>query len=50
MWQFDRGFPNGFAPLRLTAAKYGFGIGVWMSPWDGYAEEKKLRVAYGTSH
>ncbi len=50
MWQFDQGFPNGFAPLRSTAAKYGFGIGVWMSPWGGYDEEKKLRVAYGTSH
>lgn len=50
MWQFDSGFPQGFAPLRSTAGKFGFGIGVWMSPWGGYDEEKKLRTAYGAAH
>jgi hypothetical protein len=49
LWGFNSGFPNGFTPLRATAAKYGFGIGVWMSPWGGYQKEKDERIAYGTS-
>jgi hypothetical protein len=49
LWGFDSGFPEGFAPLRATANQYGFGIGVWLSPWGGYSTEKKQRIAYGTS-
>jgi hypothetical protein len=50
MWQFNSGFPDGFTPLRSTAQQYGFGLGVWLSPWGGYDEEKKQRIAYGKSH
>ena len=50
MWQFDSGFPDGFTPLRSIAQQYGFGLGVWLSPWGGYDEEKKQRIAYGKSH
>lgn len=49
-WKLNSGFPEGFAPLRETAAKYGFGIGVWMSPWGGYQKEKLERIAYGQAH
>ncbi|WP_263408577.1 alpha-galactosidase [Terriglobus tenax] len=49
LWKFDSGFPDGFTPLRSTAASYGFGIGVWLSPWGGYSTEKKQRIAYGES-
>ena len=49
LWGFDAGFPDGFAPLRATAKQYGFGVGVWFSPWGGYSQEKKERIAYGTS-
>ncbi len=49
LWQFDRGFPDGFAPLQATAQKYGFGIGVWLSPWGGYEREKQERIAFGKS-
>jgi hypothetical protein len=49
LWGFDSGFPDGFAPLRSTAKQYGFGIGVWLSPWGGYSQEKKERIAYGES-
>ena len=49
LWQFDSGFPDGFTPLRATAAQYGFGLGVWLSPWGGYDREKQERIAYGTS-
>jgi hypothetical protein len=50
MWQFDSGFPDGFTPLQAIAQDYGFGLGVWLSPWGGYEEEKKQRIAYGESH
>ena len=49
LWQFNRGFPDGFVPLKATAAKYGFGLGVWVSPWGGY-EEKAQRIGYGKAH
>ena len=49
LWQFDRGFPDGFTPLQATAKAYGFGLGVWLSPWGGYEQEKQERIAYGKS-
>jgi len=49
LWGFDSGFPQGFAPLTSTAKEYGFGIGVWLSPWGGYSDEKKQRIAFGRS-
>lgn len=50
VWEMNSGFPNGFTPLQKTASKYGFGIGVWMSPWGGYQKEKDERLAYGKGH
>jgi hypothetical protein len=47
LWNFDSGFPQGFTPEEQASKKYGFGIGVWLSPWGGYAEQKKERVAFG---
>jgi hypothetical protein len=47
LWNFDSGFPQGFTPEDQASKKYGFGIGVWLSPWGGYAEQKKERVAFG---
>jgi len=49
LWGFDSGFPDGFTPVRATAKEYGFGIGVWLSPWGGYDAEKLQRIAYGKS-
>ena len=49
-WELNSGFPNGFLPLKAAAADYGFGIGVWMSPWGGYQKEKDERIAYGKEH
>ena len=48
LWQFHSGFPNGFTPLRETAARYGAGIGVWLSPFGGYAAARERRLAYGS--
>jgi hypothetical protein len=47
LWQFHSGFPQGFTKAHEAAAHYGFGIGVWMSPWGGYATAKKQRVEAG---
>jgi hypothetical protein len=46
LWKFHSGFPNGFAPLRVAAAKYHSGIGVWLSPFGGYDEAKRQRLEY----
>lgn len=47
LWRFNPGFPQGFANVHAAAARYGFGIGVWMSPWGGYGKPKEQRVAAG---
>ena len=49
LWGFDDGFPNGFTRAHAEAAKYKAGVGVWLSPWGGYSQEKKERIAFGTS-
>ncbi len=49
LWQFNSGFPNGFARLKDTAASYGTAPGVWLSPWGGYGKPKQQRVAAGQS-
>ena len=50
LWGFNSGFPNGFTKVGAAAAQYKAGIGVWLSPWGGYSEEKKQRIAYGREH
>jgi hypothetical protein len=50
LWGFNPGFPDGFTKTSEAAAKYKAGIGVWLSPWGGYANEKKERIAYGKAH
>jgi hypothetical protein len=46
LWKFNRGFPDGFTPVRAAAEKYDAEPGVWMSPWGGYGEPKKERMAF----
>ncbi|HTL74261.1 MAG TPA: alpha-N-acetylglucosaminidase TIM-barrel domain-containing protein [bacterium] len=48
LWEFHSGFPNGFIPLNRAAAKYGSDIGVWLSPFGGYAETKAQRLKFGS--
>ena len=45
LWQFNSGFPKGFAPLRDAAARYGAAPGIWLSPWGGYGPPRKARLA-----
>ena len=47
LWQFNKGFPNGFTPMKELAKKYGASLGVWISPWGGYDEPKSQRLEYG---
>ncbi|HEY4415152.1 MAG TPA: enterotoxin [Verrucomicrobiae bacterium] len=48
LWQFHAGFPHGFTPLRVAAARYGAGIGVWVSPFGGYDVARMQRLKYGS--
>jgi hypothetical protein len=50
LWGFHEGFPNGFAPLRDAAARYGAAPGVWLSPWGGYGEPREERLKFGAAH
>ena len=50
LWGFDSGFPPGFSATFDAAKKIHAGIGVWLSPWGGYGEQKKERIAYGRAH
>ncbi len=47
LWDFHKGFPNGFKTLNQASKKYGIEQGVWMSPNGGYASAKDKRIAYG---
>lgn len=49
-WGFDSGFPNGFTKVAEATAKIHAGVGVWLSPWGGYAEQKRERILYGKQH
>jgi len=50
LWGFNSGFPHGFTKTGEAATKYKAGIGVWLSPWGGYAEQKDQRIAFGRAH
>lgn len=45
LWQFNDGFPEGFAPIRAEAEKSGAAPGIWLSPWGGYGPPRKQRLA-----
>jgi hypothetical protein len=45
LWQFNAGFPHGFAPLRDAAKEFGAAPGIWLSPWGGYGPPRKARLA-----
>lgn len=47
VWDFHKGFPDGFTPLKVEAEKYGADPGVWLSPWGGYGGPRERRLATG---
>ncbi|MGA7523798.1 MAG: enterotoxin [Acidobacteriaceae bacterium] len=50
LWGFNSGFPDGFTKTAAAAKQIHAGIGVWFSPWGGYMERRKERIAYGRAH
>ena len=48
VWEFHKGFPDGFAPLKKEAEQYGADPGMWLSPWGGYGQSRSERLATGT--
>ncbi|MBM3891207.1 MAG: enterotoxin [Verrucomicrobia bacterium] len=47
LWKFHSGFPNGFTPLVAPCKQYHTRLGVWLSPFGGYAERRKQRLQFG---
>ncbi len=45
MWEFHDGLPNEFRKVKDLAAQYNAAPGVWFSPWGGYGDPKKQRIA-----
>jgi hypothetical protein len=49
-WGFNEGFPDGFTNAAKATAEIHAGIGVWLSPWGGYQEQKTERIQFGRAH
>jgi len=47
LWQFNKGFPNGFAPLAALCKEYNTRVGTWLSPFGGYGQPKEDRLRNG---
>ena len=45
LWEFNDGFPQGFARIRAAAARFGAAPGMWLSPWGGYGAPREARLA-----
>jgi hypothetical protein len=50
LWGFHDGFPNGFTKMTQAAKKFNSKTGVWLSPFGGYGNSKKIRLDYGRKH
>ena len=46
-WGFNSGFPHGFGALKTATEKFKTAIGVWLSPWGGYAKARQERLEFG---
>ncbi len=49
LWGFNSHLPNGFTPLRQTVEKFHSSLGVWISPFGGYASAKYQRLKFGSA-
>ncbi|HEX4037678.1 MAG TPA: enterotoxin [Acidobacteriaceae bacterium] len=50
LWGFNSSFPHGLTRVIQAAAAVHAGVGIWMSPWGGYDEQKVERIAFGKAH
>lgn len=50
LWGFPKDrFPNGWTKLAELARTFRWDLGVWMSPFGGYGENRARRVRFGKS-
>ncbi len=47
VWEFHKGFPNGFLPVKDAAQQIGASPGIWLSPWGGYGDPRDVRLKTG---
>ncbi|MDR3692307.1 MAG: enterotoxin [Fimbriimonas sp.] len=47
VWEFHKGFPNGFLPVKKAAEEIHADPGIWLSPWGGYGNPRERRLATG---
>ncbi|MFH1740179.1 MAG: enterotoxin [bacterium] len=48
LWRMlKESFPNGFSKMLAEVRRYNSALGVWMSPFGGYGQAQKDRLAYG---
>ena len=50
MWEFNKKLPNGFNNINASAKQYDASMGAWLSPWGGYDEFIKIRLATAKEH
>jgi hypothetical protein len=50
MWEFNKELPEGFRNINAVAQKYHASSGAWISPWGGYDEFIKIRLATAEEH
>lgn len=45
LWGFNSGWPAELKNMMPAAARFGAGLGIWLSPWGGYNRAKQERLA-----
>ncbi|KAF0096038.1 MAG: hypothetical protein E1N59_5 [Puniceicoccaceae bacterium 5H] len=45
LWRFHAGWPDGLANMKTATVEWGAVPGIWISPWGGYNQPKKERLA-----
>jgi hypothetical protein len=45
-WDFSEFFPNGFSKLKIASDQIHAQLGIWLSPWGGYATPLEKRVSH----
>lgn len=50
MWEFNKKLPQGFSNINAFARRYNASSGAWLSPWGGYDEFIKVRLATAKEH
>ncbi len=49
LWDFHKGFPQGFTNVDKLATEQGAGTGAWLGPVGGYGSSKAQRLAFWNS-